>query len=114
MNITPSLTAHRNLVTLARMLGRLEHSGQPVDADQFRAVAARIAAELESVPRDAAFEAVLDTFPAVAEIYENMNYQHAGLCRSALEPALAAELAARAAIDAARRGSMQGPAGSKA
>jgi len=113
MNTTPSLTGHRNLVLLAGMLERLERSAQPVDAEQFRAVAARVAAELEAVPRDAGLEAVLETCPVAAEIYENINYQHAGLCRSALEPALAAELAARAAIDAARRRRAPGPAASQ-
>jgi hypothetical protein len=113
MNTTPSLTAHRNLILLARILDRLERNAQP-DAEQFRAVAARLAAELETVPRDAALEAVLDTFPAVAQIYENLNYRHAGLCRSALEPALAAEVAARTAIDGARRRAAPGPAAGKA
>lgn len=108
MNTTPSLTAHRSLILLAQILDRLERSAQPVDAEQFRAVAARLAAEIGAVPRDAALEAVLEMFPAVAEMYENLNYQHAGLCRSALEPALAAEMAARAAIDSARRSATQG------
>jgi hypothetical protein len=36
-------------------------------------------------------------------LYENLNYEHAGLCRSALESGLAAEVAARAAIAGARR-----------
>jgi hypothetical protein len=109
MNTTPFLTLHKNLVVLARILDRLERSAQPIDADQFRAVAGRLAAKLEAVPRDAALDAVLDTFPAVAEMYENLNYRHAGLCRSALEPALAAELAARAAIDSARQRASEGP-----
>jgi hypothetical protein len=110
MNTTPSLTAHKNLVLLAQILDRLERSAQRVDAEQFRTVARRLAAELEAVPRDAALEVVLATFPAVAEMYENLNYRHAGLCRSALEPALAAELAARAAIEGARRQPTQGSA----
>ncbi len=111
MNTQPSLTVNKNLVLLAQVLDRLERSAQPVDAEQFRAVAGRLAAALEAAPRDAGLEAVLETFPAVAEMYENLNYRHAGLCRSALEPALAAELAARAAIDGAQRSSLQGPAG---
>ena len=37
-------------------------------------------------------------FPTVSELYENLNYAHAGLCRSPLETGLAAEVAARAAI----------------
>jgi hypothetical protein len=115
MNTAPSLTvAHRNLVVLARILDRLERSAQPVDAEQFRSVAGRLAAELEAVPVDAALDAVLRMFPALAEMYENLNYRHAGLCRSALEPALAAEVAARNAIDAARRRAIEGPASSQA
>jgi len=46
---------------------------------------------------------VLEAFPAAAQLYENLNYQHAGLCRSPMDASLAAELAARAAIDGARR-----------
>ena len=102
MNTSP-VTLHRNLATLGRMLERLEGSGRAVDADQYRMLADRVAAELRSVPFDAGLEAVLAQFPSVAQIYENLNYQHAGLCRSPLETGLAAELAARAAIDKARR-----------
>ncbi len=102
MNTSP-VTVNKNLVVLARVLDRLERSAQPVDAEQFRSLVSRVTAELVSTPHDAGLEAVLDTFPSVAELYENLNYEHAGLCRSALDPALAAELAARAAIDAARR-----------
>ena len=99
---TLPVTAHRNLVMLARMMDRLEGSATPVDAEQFRTLVVRITAELEAAPHDAALEAVLDAFPSVAELYENINYRHAGLCRSPLEPALTAELSARKAIEAAR------------
>lgn len=102
MNSSP-VTVNKNLVVLARVLDRLERSTDPVDPEQYRALAARITAELEATARHAGLEAVLETFPVVAELYENLDYAHAGLCRAALEPALAAELAARAAIDAARR-----------
>jgi hypothetical protein len=114
MNSTPFPTLHKNLVVLARILDRLERSAQRVDPDQFRAVATRLAAELDAAPRDAALEAVLEAFPTVAEAYENLNYRHAGLCRSPLERASAAEMAARSAIDAARRRESPGRAGSTA
>lgn len=100
---TPPITANMNLVVLAQMLERLDRSAQAVDAGQYRTVAARLAAELEAVPHDAALEGVLDASPAAAQLYENLNYQHAGLCRSPMDAGLAAELAARAAIDGARR-----------
>lgn len=114
MNTIPSLAAHRNLVVLARLLDRLERSARPVDAEQFRAVAVRLAAALENAPAGDVLEAIVQGFPAVAEMYENLNYRHAGLCRSPLEAALAAEMAARAAIDAARLGATHGPAASRA
>jgi hypothetical protein len=46
---------------------------------------------------------VLATFPCTAELYENMQYEYAGLCRSPLEHATHAEVEARRAIEAARR-----------
>ena len=101
MNTSP-VTVNKNLVLLARMLDRLERGGQPVDAEQYRALVARLTAELQTSPPDAGLEAVLDTFPSVAELYENLNYQHAGLCRSGLEPALAAEVSARKALEGIR------------
>jgi hypothetical protein len=108
MNTTP-VTVSKNLFVLAGMLERLERSGKPVDAGQYQALSARLSAELNAAPQEAALEAVLATFPAVAQLYENLNYQHAGLCRSPLDAALAAEVAARKAIEAARRAA-PGPA----
>ena len=102
MNTTP-INANTNLVVLAQMLDRLDRSAQTVDAEQYRTVAARLAAELGTAARDASLDSVLDAFPAAAQLYENLNYQHAGLCRSPMDSSLAAELAARAAIDGARR-----------
>lgn len=100
-------TVSKNLVMLARMLERLDRSDVAVDPLQYRGVVEHLAQVLRSVPHDAALEAVLEASPATAELYENLQYQHAGLCRSPLEPALSAELAARAAIDAARRSAAQ-------
>jgi hypothetical protein len=93
---------HKNLVVLARMLERLDRSTVPVDAQQYRTVVSRIGDELAALPAGAPLEAVLEAFPAVAELYENLHYAHAGLCRSPLERAMGAELAAREAIEAAR------------
>lgn len=103
MNTT---TVPKNLVMLARMLERLERSKVPVDPQQYRSVADHLAGALRTAPRDV-LEAVLRASPASAELYENLQYEVAGLCRSPLEPALQAERAARAAIDAARRGAAQ-------
>lgn len=96
-------TVPKNLFMLARMLERLDRSTVAVDPQQYRGVVEHLSEELRAAPHDAALEAILDASPATAELYENLQYQHAGLCRSPLESALDAELAARAAIDAVRR-----------
>lgn len=100
-------TVPKNLFMLARMLERLDRSGVAVDPQQYRGVVEHLAEELRGVANDAALEAVLEASPATAELYENLQYQYAGLCRSPLEPALNAELAARAAIAAARKSAAQ-------
>ena len=88
---------------LARMLERLDRSAEAVDPQQYRGVVNHLSDVLRNAPYDAALEAVLSASPATAQLYENLQYEHAGLCRSPLDQALNAELAARAAIDAARR-----------
>ena len=98
-----SVTLSKNLVALARTLERLERSPEPVDADQFRTVVERLKAGLAAAPYDAGLEALLASFPCTAELYENLKYEHAGLCRSPLELATQGEVRARAAIDAVRR-----------
>jgi hypothetical protein len=97
------LTTHRNLVTLAQVLRRLERSSVPVDPEQYRSLVHHITAELENQPRDAGLEMLLAAAPELAEIYENLQYEHAGLCRSPLEAAVSAEQAARAAITRAAK-----------
>lgn len=94
----------RVVITLAQLLERFERSGQPVSADQYRAVVRHLTEELARREPDPALDAVLKAFPATAEIYENLRYEHAGLCRSPLETSLNAELDAAAAIRAARIG----------
>lgn len=101
MDTSPVIS--KNLVALARMLERLETKAPSVDAGQFRMVVERLKAELAATPHDAVLEAVLATFPCTAELYENMQYEHAGLCRSPLEVAAQAEIESRRVVEAARR-----------
>jgi len=89
--------------TLAQLLERLEHSKVPVGAEQYRSVVLHLVDEFADAPLGAEFGALLDAYPAAAELYENLNYQHAGLCRSGLDAALAAELRAREVIARAMR-----------
>ena len=92
------LTAHRNLVTLVQMLRKLERSRVPVDPEQYRSVVTHIQDELRNHPRDLNLEALLAAVPELAELYENLNYELAGLCRSPLDAAVRAEQQAREAI----------------
>ena len=101
MNAIPSkaIPDHLTVVlTLAHVLQRLEASPRPVGAEQYRSVVAHLSETLAQVPPSAEFQALLEAYPAAAELYENLNYHHAGLCRSPLERALTAELRATEAI----------------
>ena len=89
------------LAMMARLLERLDRSTVPVDAGQYRTVAKHVADALAQAAPGPALQALLDAHPAAAELYENLNYRHAGLCRSPLDAALAAEMKAQAAIHAA-------------
>ena len=88
---------------LAQLLERLEHSAVPVSPEQYRSVVEHLVHEFSDVEPGADLGRLLDAYPAAAEVYENLNYQHAGLCRSALDAALAAEVSARKAIERAMR-----------
>lgn len=89
--------------TLAHLLQKLEGSKTPVAAQQYRSVALRLSEELGRLPMDEDLQAVLHTFPSAGELYENLNYQHAGLCRSPLEAALGSELKVKDVIARMRR-----------
>ena len=107
MNAAKPLSAAPDLVVthvLAELLERLERSPLPVDAAQYRSVVLHLVDEFAgSAPNDTV-RALLGTHPAAAELYENLNYQYAGLCLSPLELATRAEMQARQAIERAMRG----------
>ena len=100
---TPSRSHLTVTYMLAELLERLEHSAEPVGAEQYRSVVLHLVNEFNEVQPDRALGALLDTHPAAAELYENLNYQHAGLCRSPLDLSLAAELRAKELIERAKR-----------
>ncbi|MBN8493320.1 MAG: hypothetical protein J0M00_18075 [Burkholderiales bacterium] len=89
---------------LAQLLERLERSPQPVAAGQYRSVVRHLAEEFEDLQSHQGLSALLDAYPAAAELYENLNYGHAGLCRSPLERALQAEMQARQLIHRMKSG----------
>lgn len=92
---TPSRADPTSTRVLAALLERLERSNTPVDAWQYQSVVRRLADALRRYESGAMLDALLAEFPAASELYENLQYEHAGLCRSPLDPALAAEMQAR-------------------
>jgi hypothetical protein len=98
-------------VLLSQLLQRLDQSPVSVGAEQYRSVVRHLADELEQLNGDALLPRLLDSFPSVAELYENLNYRHAGLCRSPMEPALGAEVQARQLIERIQRGAAPTQAG---
>ena len=79
---------------LAQLLEAVEQSGD-LDAAQYRALVQRLQQALQAVAGHAGLGALLDHFPAASQVYENLQYAHAGLVRAPLEMSLSSELAAR-------------------
>ena len=94
---------------LAQLLERLDRSAEPVGAEQYRSVVRHLAEEFEELQSQQGLSALLEAFPSAAELYENLNYQHAGLCRSPLELSLASEKQALALIQRLRRAAGTSP-----
>ncbi|WP_418316021.1 hypothetical protein [Piscinibacter sakaiensis] len=88
----------RVLVTLAGLLERLEVDVRSGGAHQYQSVVRHLIDELGRFDGDETLELVLGNFPATAELYENLRYGHAGLCRAPLELSLNSELQSREAI----------------
>jgi hypothetical protein len=92
---TPSRADPTSTRVLAALLERLERSPTAVDAQQYRSVVRHLADALEHYDAGDGLDALLAEFPAASQLYENLQYEHAGLCRSSLDAALAAEMQAR-------------------
>lgn len=88
---------------MAGLLERLEREPGAVSPDQYRGVVRQVQALLADAEADEHLERLLKAAPHVALLYENLRYGVAGLCRSPLDAALEAELAATAALQRARR-----------
>ncbi len=95
----------RALAAMAALLERLEREPRRAggaSAGQYRDVVRQVTDMLVRAEPGPALEMLLAAAPATAELYENLQYAHAGLVRAPLEAALNAELAASAAIGRAR------------
>jgi hypothetical protein len=95
---TSSRPPLENVRILSDLLEKLEHSEVPVDAGQYRSVVLHLVHEFGDAGAGGELGQVLDSHPAAAELYENLYYEYAGLCRSSLDASLAAERQARDAI----------------
>ena len=98
-----SPTALHDLAAMAALLERLERQPRKASADQYRDVVQRVSQMLEDAEPGDALQALLAVAPATAEIYENLQYAHAGLCLSPIDQATAAEQAAAGVIERSRR-----------
>jgi len=88
--------------TLAYALERVERGFSSVSALQYRQLCARLSESLRTVGPGVSLQPLLDSYPATAELYENVNYERAGLCRSPLEASSDAEVMARTVLARAR------------
>jgi len=95
------------LVILAQLLEHLERNPGGIHPDQYRSVVRHLTSELVEVSRDDTFESLLEAFPAMSQLYENLHYKEAGLCRSPLDTSVAAELSAGAALERASKAAGQ-------
>jgi hypothetical protein len=91
-----------SVALLGRLLQRLEQQPRDASPQQYRDVVRRLHEALADVPDDeasiCALQALLGAWPALREVYENLHYARAGLCRSPIDTAARAELAARDVI----------------
>jgi hypothetical protein len=83
------------LFALAHLLQALEGSRATPDAHQYQLVVQRLSALLDDAQNESnpALREVLQRYPAVAQLYENLNYGSAGLCRTSMEHSVLSEMA---------------------
>ncbi len=93
-----------SLARLAQLLQALEGQGRAADPHQYQLLVRKLSAELQEHQGHEALPGLLDHLPAAAEVYENLQYGHAGLVRAPLEMSLASELAVRGVLERVRRG----------
>jgi hypothetical protein len=87
-----------SLAATAMLLERLDRMPRSASAGQYRSLVQQLETLLDAAqqdPADATLQALIEGLPSLAELHENRNYAHAGLCRSPLVPAIEAERATR-------------------
>lgn len=86
------------LAALALLLEKLERQPRDASPGQYRRVAQQVSSLLEGATDDADLQALLNFFPATAELWENLHYAAAGLCRAPLGPLAETELETHALL----------------
>lgn len=88
----------RTLAVTAALFERLERDHRGASPEQYQSVARQLAALLAEAEPDMFLDALLDNFAGAAELYENLRYEHAGLCRSPFDASLQAEMHAMSVL----------------
>lgn len=86
------------VVALAQLLERMANRVEAIGAAQYQSIVRHLSDELERAEPDESLEAILNAFPATAEVYENLRYGQAGLIRAPLELSLQTEIETRSLI----------------
>ncbi len=79
------------IATLAKLLQTIENGGYEGHAAQYQHVAGQLTALLSDVEPDAVLYSIFNAFPSAGELYENVRYEHAGLCLHDIDAAILAE-----------------------
>lgn len=83
------------LAATALLLERLDSSPRSsATATQYQGLVRQLDRLLGEAEREPGLKLLLENLPSLAELHENRQYAHAGLCRSPLEAAVSAERAA--------------------
>jgi len=84
-------TRLETVIALAHLLECVDAGAAHASAEGYRQLVLRLRAALsEDIPADA-LQAILGAYPAAGEIFENLHYEHAGLCRATLERSISSE-----------------------
>jgi len=97
-------TRLETVVALAHLLECVEPGMASASAEGYRRLVLRLQTTLsEDIPADA-LQAILGAYPAAGQVFENLHYEHSGLCRAPLEQSVFSERLAKHVIaHAARR-----------
>ncbi len=97
-------TRLETIVALAHLLECVDTGTASASAEGYRRLVLRLQEALsEDIPADV-LQAILDAYPAAGQVFENLHYEHAGLCRASLERSVFSELLAKNVIAHAARG----------